>query len=83
MKAFMGIKNLIDKLEIKINWQNEFLKFISLFEDELQIFNPPAPKTLHSHEEFMGDAIRNGVKPQKLFEFKDEVISKEYDVQII
>lgn len=134
MKAFMGIKNLIDKLEIKINWQNEFLKFISPFEDELQSFNPPNPRNLHRTEEFMGnaikvqikekgqrkvelklpidtlydlrenigddvlpkllmkgidiesiarEAIRNGAKPQKLFEFEDEITSKEYFVQII
>lgn len=40
MKAFMGIKNLIDKLEVSLSWQNEFLNFIKPFEHELLNFSP-------------------------------------------
>lgn len=57
MKSFMGVKNLIDKMSVNLNWQKIFFEVINDYELELKEFTPPVITKSESDMQFMGNFI--------------------------
>lgn len=57
MKSFMGIKNLIEKLNIHVNWQKIFLNFIQESNYALDKYKPKPVSRLKEPSVFMGEAL--------------------------
>ena len=85
MKSFMGIKNLIDKLDICVNWQQLFLDLVKDFEDEVKNYKPDPVERLPMPKQFMGEALSIHIKENEqdkvrlklqlnvLYDFKENI----------
>lgn len=84
MKSFMGVKNLIEKLDVNLHWRKCFLDIVSDIDNEFLNFTPPKSSVLRAPV-FMGNAvsvlfIENGVTKVQLklgigvlFDFRDTI----------